>query len=43
VKIKSTLKVNKLPIRWQELKELHIAGYEFVLDEINDSFILNLR
>jgi hypothetical protein len=32
--IKSTAGVNKLAIRWQELKELQKAGYEFVFDEI---------
>jgi len=40
--IKSALRVNNLPIRWQELSELQKAGYEFVFDEINNSFILSL-
>jgi len=40
--IKSTAGVNKLAIRWQELKELQKAGYEFVFDEINNSFVLSL-
>jgi hypothetical protein len=40
--IKSTMGANKLAIRWQELKELQKAGYEFVFDEIHNSFILSL-
>ena len=40
--IKSTLRVNKLAIRWLELKELQKAGYEFVFDETTASFVLSL-
>jgi hypothetical protein len=40
--IKSALRVNKLPVRWQELGELQKAGYEFVFDEVNNTFIFSL-
>jgi hypothetical protein len=41
--IKSALRVNKLSIRWQELKELQQAGYEFTFDEAKDSFIFSAK
>jgi hypothetical protein len=40
--IKAALGTNRLAIRWQELKELQNAGYEFVFDEINNSFIFSI-
>ena len=41
--IMADLEVEKIAIRWQELRELKNAGYEFAIDEINNSFVLNLR
>jgi hypothetical protein len=42
VEIKSTLRLDYLPIRMQELQELRQAGYEFVFDDINGSFIFSM-
>lgn len=42
MEIKAALGVNNISVRWQELSELQKAGYEFVFDEINNSFILSL-
>ena len=36
------LKSDYLPIRMKELQELQKAGYEFVFDEINNSYIFTL-
>ena len=37
-----TLNLKYIPIRIKEIQELRKAGYEFVFDEINGSFILSL-
>jgi hypothetical protein len=41
-KIMSKLKVDRIAVRWLELRELKKAGYELILDEINNSFIFSL-
>jgi len=40
--IKQTLNIKRVSVRMKELQELQKAGYEFVFDEINESFILSL-
>lgn len=40
--IMRTLRVNNLPIRIKEIQELQKSGYEFVLDEMNNSMIFHL-
>jgi hypothetical protein len=40
--IKQTLNIKKISVRMKELQELQKAGYEFIFDEINESFILSL-
>jgi hypothetical protein len=39
--IMQTLNLNYIPIRMKELQELQKAGYKFVYDEMNASFILS--
>jgi hypothetical protein len=40
--LKQVLKLDYVPVRVKELQELQRAGYQFVFDEINNSFIVGL-